>query len=87
MNLIMQAENRDIEYFSLCEFQRNYIIAIFNFKGNTRRNVYTIRESSYSVYIFFHKDLIKYFKSPCFFELLKGKSALSFLIYLSYSGR
>ena len=52
MNLIMQAENRDIEYFSLCEFQMNSIIAIFNFKGNARRNVYTIRESCYSVYIF-----------------------------------
>lgn len=44
MNLIMQAENRGVEYFSLREFQMNYIVAIFNFNGNTERKVYTIRE-------------------------------------------
>lgn len=53
---------------------------------NTERKVYTIRESCYSVYFinfFFHKDLIKYFKSPSLFEHLKEKSAEAFLfIYL-----
>ena len=90
MNLLMQAENCGVEYFSSCEFQMSYIIAIFNFNGNTERKFYTIRESCYSVYFvnfFFHKDLIKYFKSPSLFEHLKEKSARSSLIYLSYSGR
>ena len=87
MNLLMQAENCGVEYFSSCEFQMSYIIAIFNFNGNTERKVYTIRESCYSVYFinffFFHKDLIKYFKSPSLFEHLKEKSAEAFLfIYL-----
>lgn len=50
MNLIMQAENCGVEYFSSCEFQMSYIIAIFNFNGNTERKVYMIRESCYSVY-------------------------------------
>lgn len=49
MILIMQAENCGVEYFSSCEFQMSYIIAIFNFNGNTERKVYTIRESCYSV--------------------------------------
>lgn len=50
MNLLMQAENCGVEYFSSCEFQMSYIIAIFNFNGNTERKFYTIRESCYSVY-------------------------------------
>lgn len=33
MNLLMQAENCGVEYFSSCEFQMSYIIAIFNFNG------------------------------------------------------